>query len=962
MLPIKDLQEQLLHHETPRLPAVVADASERLIVLRHYRFHKKLSIELYSASRTKEGKLKNPLTAIDPLEAVLQAADPDELKFYAAVSRFQNNPTLPSGPADLEALQAIWHNPLRCSICWHDPEFSEKVVAGSLRPVTKGSVIHDLTLQVQQADGFYEVLPRLSLAGNSIGMASVEMRYGYFIRHADVFHLPANFHLLKALRFFAQYPAGMRLRPADFETFRRDVLSKLEERLTVIYSFAKATSRSEAEALGLYTPPERLIYLSELGPYILINPVMKYGGAEVPVRSRRPLYAQDKKGGMFQLQRDDAAERDFIALLLQQHPHFLPQLDGDLPYFYLHRKRFLDDSWFLEAFAQWQAEGISVLGFNELKGNKLSPHKPELSVQVRSGINWFNAIIGLRFGKKKVSLAQLQRAVRHRHRYVTLDDGTMGVLPEAWLQRFDSWFAAGDPVDDELHVPRSGFQTIRELFAEDTWDENVKREVAFYESTLLREAAIPPVPLPEGLTASLRPYQKQGVDWLHFLDSQNFGGCLADDMGLGKTLQAITLLLLQREREHAGPCLVVVPTSLLFNWEQELERFAPSLKRATLYGPARAAILRDLGEYEVILTTYGILLSDSHWLQQRSFNLVILDEAQAIKNPSSLRYDAVCRLKARNRFTLTGTPVENRALDLYAQLSFACPGLLGSPRAFRALFSVPIDQFKDSRRATELQQRTAPFVLRRTKAEVAPELPERTEIVLRCPMGETQRRLYETTEAEFRAWLEGASEEEVSENSMHVLRGLTRLRLLCNSPLLSGDEGLDGEHSSKLEQLLQGIEDNAPGHKILVFSQFVSMLSLIRKGLDALGMRYEWLTGSTRDREGAVRRFQEDPDVRVFLISLKAGGTGLNLTGADYVYLVDPWWNPAVEQQAIDRAHRIGQTKKIVAVRLICPDTIEEKMLQLQETKRALGEELIKSGSALTPSFSRSEWLQLLST
>ncbi|TCJ18675.1 DEAD/DEAH box helicase [Flaviaesturariibacter flavus] len=959
MLPIKDLQELLLHAETPRLPATTA-AGERIIVLRHYRFHKKLSIELYEAPLTKEGKLKNPLTPIDPLEAVLQATDPDELRFYAAVSRFQNNSTALAGPADLEALHVVWHNPLRWSFWWHDPEFSEKVVAGSLRPVSKGGVLHDLTLLVTKEEGFYDLRPSLEIGGVVTIMTSVDLQYQYFVRRGESWYLPANFHLLKAVRFFGQYPSGMRLRPADFEQFRRDLLVKLEERITVVYAFARTLAADDARDTGLYTVPERLIYLSALGPYVLITPVMKYGVTEVPVRSRRSVYAPDAKGGLLQLQRDSSAERDFTALLLRQHPHFVEQVDGDLPYFYLHRKRFLDEHWFLDAVAQWQAEGIAVLGFSELKGNKLNAARPQLSVQVRSGINWFNAIIGLRYGRQKAGLQALRRAVRNKERYVALGDGSLGVLPEEWIERFASWFGAAEATGEELRLPKTAFKTVRELFRDEELDEATRHEVSFFESTLLRSGAVPPTPVPAALHADLRHYQKEGFDWLAFLDNQNFGGCLADDMGLGKTVQAIALLLLQKELGRSGPSLVVMPTSLLFNWKEECARFAPGLQVVVLHGTGRAGVLRRLGDYDLVLTTYGTLLSDSQWLQQQEFNLLLLDEAQNIKNPSSLRYEMVSRIRARNRFTLTGTPFENRSLDLYAQLSIACPGLLGTPRAFRALFSIPIDQFKDSRRAADLQQRIAPFVLRRTKEQVAAELPERTEMVLHCPMGEAQRRQYDACAAEFKAWLEGMPSEELENHPMHVLRGLTKLRLICNSPLLSGDEDVEGDASSKIAQLLDHLENSAAGHKVLVFSQFVSMLALIRKEFDARGIGYSWLTGATRDREGAVRRFRGEPGVQVFLVSLKAGGTGLNLTEADYVYLVDPWWNPAVEQQAIDRAHRIGQTKKVVALRLICPDTIEEKMMKLQEEKRALGSQLVKSDSAFMPSFTREEWLRLL--
>ncbi|RYY66367.1 MAG: ATP-dependent helicase [Chitinophagaceae bacterium] len=960
MLPLKDLEEQLLHREEPRGPAAAAADGRKLLVLKQYRFHKKLEIQLFSAPVTREGKFKNPLTPIDPLEAVLQTEDPDELRFYAAVSRFQNNPTAPAVPADFAALQTVWENAAGFTVCVHDKDFSESIVAGSVRPVATGAGLHDLALLVAQADGFYDIRPQLTLEGAAVDLRAVHLLYGYFLRQGDRLFLPQSLQLVKALRFFLQYPAGMRLRPDDFGAFQKSILAKLEEQLSVVYTYARPLPRAEGDALGLYTPPERLIYLSELGSYVLINPVMKYGDSEVPLRSRKAVYATGAKGELYQLQRDDDAETNFLAMLLQQHPHFGEQLGEGLPYFYLHRRRFLDEGWFLEAFERWRSEGVGVLGFAALKGNKYNAHRPEVSVRLRSGINWFNALIGVRYGKQKASLAQVQRAVRNRSKYVTLDDGSLGLLPEDWVRQFDAWFAAAEPEGEELQLPRAAFKTLRELFAEETWDDDVRRSVHLYESTLLRSGAIPGYALPEGLQATLRPYQQRGYDWLRFLDEQNLGGCLADDMGLGKTVQAIALLLAQREAGREEPDLVVVPTSLLFNWEAELQRFAPSLRVGTLYGSTRVPLLKNMERYDVVLTTYGTLLTDRHWLEQQAFNIVLLDEAQQIKNPSSQRYEAVNRLKARVRFTLTGTPVENGTLDLYAQLSFSSPGLLGSPRAFRALFSVPIDQFKSSRRAAELQQRVAPFILRRTKAEVASELPEKTELVLHCPMGAEQRKAYDACEAEFRAFLEGSADEDVERNTLHVLRGLTRLRQICNSPLLLGGEHVGADASSKLDVLLEQLESIVPGHKVLVFSQFVSMLTLIKTALGQRGIGYAWLTGSTRDRGAAVKAFQEDASVRVFLISLKAGGTGLNLTEADYVFLVDPWWNPAVENQAIDRAYRIGQEKHVIATRLICPDTIEEKILQLQDTKRSLSGELVKSDGAFAASFSRSEWLQLL--
>jgi SNF2 family DNA or RNA helicase len=310
---------------------------------------------------------------------------------------------------------------------------------------------------------------------------------------------------------------------------------------------------------------------------------------------------------------------------------------------------------------------------------------------------------------------------------------------------------------------------------------------------------------------------------------------------------------------------------------------------------------------------------------------------------------------------LTGTPIENNSFDLYGQLSFACPGLLGNQRYFRDHYSTPIDKFKDSRRAAELQRKVSPFILRRTKEQVAQELPEKTEMVIYCQMGPAQRRVYDANEREIRDYISSQAEGELLRNSMQVLRGLTKLRQVCDSPALLAGGDASAQASAKIETLLEQIESKAPHHKILVFSQFVTMLELIKKELTTRNIPYALLTGQTKDRGGVVNTFQQEEQVRVFLISLKAGGTGLNLTRADYVYLVDPWWNPAVENQAIDRTYRIGQQKNVVAVRLICPGTVEEKIQKLQENKKELAKEVIKTENALLKSLSKKELLGLFS-
>jgi len=316
-------------------------------------------------------------------------------------------------------------------------------------------------------------------------------------------------------------------------------------------------------------------------------------------------------------------------------------------------------------------------------------------------------------------------------------------------------------------------------------------------------------------------------------------------------------------------------------------------------------------------------------------------------------------LQSRNKVVLTGTPIENNTFDIYGQLSFACPGLLGSKQHFKDHYSMPIDKFKDGKRAKELQKKINPFILRRTKAQVAKELPEKTEMVIYCEMEPDQRKIYDSYAKEFRDFLMTKEEGDLPRNSMHVLQGLTKLRQICDSPALLNEDKFYGDSSSKIEVLMEQIESKSSQHKILIFSQFVTMLDLIKKELKTRSISFEYLTGKTKNRAGKVDEFQTNDEVRVFLISLKAGGTGLNLTEADYVYLVDPWWNPAVENQAIDRVYRIGQKKNIVAVRLICPDTIEEKIMKLQEYKKELATDLIKTDTSILKSLTKKDLIGL---
>jgi SNF2 family DNA or RNA helicase len=459
----------------------------------------------------------------------------------------------------------------------------------------------------------------------------------------------------------------------------------------------------------------------------------------------------------------------------------------------------------------------------------------------------------------------------------------------------------------------------------------------------LKDAAAPlPAAEPEGFVGELRPYQREGLGWLEWLESLGIGGCLADDMGLGKTVQLLALLA--GNRTAGRPSLVVAPRSLLFNWKEEAARFAPGLRLLEYHGPERSLTADDFSSYDLILTTYGIVRTDVSTLSQLEFDRIILDEAQTIKNSTSQISKAVRLLRGRMRLALSGTPVENHLADLWSIFEFLNPGMLGSARSFSRSFAqknVPQEKRELLGRAIR------PFLLRRTKEQVAPELPLRSEQTLYCELDTRQRKKYDDLRDHYRSTLLGTVRERgMARSKMHVLEALLRLRqAACHPGLISGKEN---EPSAKLDLFMEEIELLLEGgHKALVFSQFTSMLRLVGRRLDESRISYSYLDGQTKDRQQMVDRFQQRDGPPLFLISLKAGGVGLNLTEADYVFLLDPWWNPAVEAQAIDRSHRIGQDKPVIAYRLIARDTIEEKIVALQQTKRALADSIVSEDNSI---------------
>ncbi|MFC3197386.1 DEAD/DEAH box helicase [Parapedobacter deserti] len=972
-LTIKPRNAGLLPLDSPKLrelgaqaerqchPDVAVSTAERTIaVIARHKYYRHPVVELFDAERTQSGGLKAPLTPVDPLSLLTESASLGEAMFYAAVAKLQQVKGVDRMAADLEALRIILKNGSGHPFYYHDEQFGTKISSKSL-VLTKTALLPDTVCLSVQAEGvFYAVTGAVTLAGKTYAIHELSLTAGCFFSLNSTLYLIDSALLLSLVVLFREHQGKLLIHASRYRDFQRLLLDKLSDSIQVTYPNIKPGTAEQLLENGFAVPPERLIYLSDFGQHVMIIPVVRYGEAEVAIRTERQVKAVDGRGRDFIVSRDDDFEQEFKFLLIKQHPHLAEQMDNKLYYFFLHKKYFLDETWFLRVFDAWSRLGIEVYGFNELN-SKLIPNKVAIDIRVTSGINWFNATHEVRFGKKKASLKKIQAALRNKSRYVALGDGTMGILPQEWLEKFAAYFRAGEVLDDEtIRFTKSNFETVSALYDAAMLDKTTAAEIVKLREQLNDVEAIQPVAVPHGLKAVLRPYQRQGLNWLSFLDRFNLGGILADEMGLGKTVQVIAFMLSQRESGRTGTDLVVAPATLIFNWQRELAALAPSLEVLTLYGPDRPKSIDTINRYNVVLTSYTTLLSDVRSLKDFFFNYVYLDESQHIKNPDSQRYKAVRLLQSRNRIAITGTPLENSSFDLYGQLSFACPGLLGDKRYFRDVYGKPIDQFKNQKRRIELQQKIQPFILRRTKADVAADLPEKVSMVLYSEMGNEQRKVYDAYEREFREFICALSGDELDKSPIYVLRGLTRLRQICNSPALLPDGMLNTAVSAKLELLKERIKEKSPYHKVVIFSQFVSMLHLVGDMLSSIGVRYVTLTGSTRVREEVVNTFQNDPTMRVFLVSLKAGGMGLNLTAAEVVYLIDPWWNPAVEHQAIDRVHRIGQNRKVMAYRLVTPGTVEEKVLQLQATKSALADGLVRNDAPFFRTLNKEHLLRLL--
>ena len=633
-------------------------------------------------------------------------------------------------------------------------------------------------------------------------------------------------------------------------------------------------------------------------------------------------------------------------------------------------------------YLDWLTTVSDKLGLNNAMvqhHNELATYllgQPGISLSSTDRTDWFDLYGTVCFGSHEIPFMRLRNHILQGKREFVLPDGTVGLIPAEWFVKYHEVLKYSTPKGNTLQVKRFHYTLLEEIK-----EANVPLEGLV---AAIRQFKAPP--LPEGILANLRPYQLQGFNWMNFLFHNRLGGCLADDMGLGKTLQTLAMLLyahkvangnsdqinfqnqtkvenevksLQRELfaeanleaspAASGTSLLVMPLSLIHNWMHEIRRFTPSLRAHQHTGVARSTSTSQFKHYDLVLTTYGTVRNDIDMLREYHFNYVVLDESQIIKNAESKIFNAIKELKASHRLVLTGTPIENSLNDLWAQFSFLNPGMLGSKSNFRDEFVNPIEKNNNVRNQQKLHKLIEPFILRRTKAEVARELPELTETVRYCEMTDEHSRFYQERKSQIRNMiLEHLEKQGVDKSRFFILSSLMKLRLIANHPFMVDPDY--AHESGKFSEVRENISKlMAEGHKVLIFSQFVKHLNIYRQHFETENLPYNLLTGQVtgKDRERYIHDFQNDPQKRLFLISLKAGGVGLNLTGADYVFMLDPWWNPAAEKQAINRAHRIGQDKRVFVYKFITRETIEEKILLLQEHKNILASMYIDRNNPL---------------
>lgn len=793
------------------------------------------------------------------------------------------------------------------------------------------------------------------------------LRIEFMFKEAQIIsNKPAWLLLNDVLYFFDQDIEGKKLQPflnkrfiaipktTEATYFEKFVAPLIEKHHVYAEGFEIRTEQFEA------TPVIKVLYVD--GGLSQIQLYFKYGEYTFPVENAHKVTVRLEKTAdnyiFHRIKRSAEWEKKQFNLLLSLGLKKTSSLFSNLEVASADENpSYGAINWVNEHIEILEASGFEIEQATGQKKFVLGASKIDL--EVKEGNDWFDIHAVVWFGKYQIPFLSLKQHILHKKREFLLPDGEVAIIPDKWFTQYGSLFSLAE-AGQTLKLKKHHIGLINDL-AEDSL-ANVTLERKLQRLSDFEDIA--DTQMPVHFKGTLRDYQKAGYNWFSFLREYNFGGCLADDMGLGKTIQ--TLAMLQKVKEDdqllgtQTTSLIIMPTSLIYNWLTEAKKFTPKLKILAHTGTNRNKDVANFANYDIIITTYGVTRVDVDELKNFYFNYIILDESQNIKNPASKSFKAVRSLKSKHRLILSGTPVENSVSDLWSQLTFLNPGLLGTQAFFYEEYVQAIEKKKDEEKARKLQSIIKPFVLRRTKEQVAAELPPKTEQVIYCDMSEDQAAYYEKTKSAYRNdLLQSMDDGTFAKKQVQLLQGLTALRQLANHPVM-----IDGEYisdSGKFENVIHTLDNVLKGgHKVLVFSQFVKHLDIFKKHFEAEHIPFAYLDGSTRNRGEIVSEFQQNTDLKVFLISIKAGGVGLNLTQADYVFILDPWWNPAVEQQAIDRTHRIGQDKKVFIYKFIAKDTVEEKILALQNRKKSLANSLITTEESFFKSLSKEDIRDIL--
>lgn len=744
-----------------------------------------------------------------------------------------------------------------------------------------------------------------------------------------IFHV--NNLSYKQLELFINEEFKILISKDHLSLFETELLPRIVSTLPIVSNKYEIEEVSEI--------PVKKILLEESDSNLLIKVKFSYGNVDLDYIANEGFTTIFNDNKILKIKRDNEFENNALA---EVQNLYVKKISNGV---FTPRNEPID--FLLNHFSDFEEMGFEILGEEKLNKLKINTAKPKISFNVTSGIDWFDVTTDIEFNGTTVPFSELVAAIKHKKKYLKLSDGSTSVLPTNWIRKIQQTLSLGELENNSVRFSNIQALALDSIIndadkfeADEKFNEHIDKLKSFEK---IKKQSVP-----RSFKGKLRDYQKFGLDWLYFLQEYSFGGILADDMGLGKTIQSIVLLLKEKSENKNYTNLIVAPTSVIFNWIDEINKFAPDLTILSHNGINRKRKDSSAFEnYDIVITSYGVMLRDFDLLQNFQFHYIVLDESQKIKNPYSKTGRVTRKLKADYRLCLTGTPIENNLTELWSQMAFLNPGLLGSFKKFNDTFVKAIPKERDSSTIKLLQQTIYPFILRRTKDVVAKDLPEKTETIHYCELEKDQERVYNFWKNSIRAEIQKEIKEKgIKKSGFKVLEGLLRLRQICNHPVLV-DTGYN-KKSAKFEEFKTMLTKVvAEGHKVLVFSQFVKMLELMQTHLDKNGIKYELLRGSTRNREERVKNFKEDDSIKIFLISLKAGGFGLNLTEADYVFHYDPWWNPAVETQATDRTHRIGQSKNVFVYKFITKNTIEEKILHLQAKKQKMVQEIISTESSL---------------